>query len=178
VQYFLGIQGGPLEHIIAGKGICFEEALQPEFKDYAKQVVYNAKIFAQRFISNGWHIISNGTENHMFVVDVYGSAGLTGKQAESCLDAVNITVNKNQIPNDTLPPLKSSGIRIGTPAMTTRGFGEKEFIELADIMDEVLRGYAEECRKYGDDASFDAIKDYAEAVNNLVKGLKHNGGKD
>lgn len=107
----------------------------------------------------------------MFVVDVYGSIGLTGKQAESCLDAVNITVNKNQVPNDILPPLKSSGIRIGTPAMTTRGFGKDEFVRLADIMDEVLRGYAEECRKYGDATSYDIIKDYKNEVESLVEGV-------
>lgn len=148
--YFHGIQGGPLEHIIAGKGICFEEALQPEFEEYAKQVVYNAKVFAQRFISNGWHVVSNGTENHMFVLDVYNSIGLTGKQAEEVLDTIRITVNKNQIPNDTLPPLKSSGIRLGTPAMTTKGWGRDDFIELADIIVGALKAYKDEFDEFGD----------------------------
>jgi len=160
-----------LEHIICAKGICFEEALQPEFEEYAKQVVYNAKVFAQRFISNGWHIISNGTENHMFVLDVYGSIGITGKQAEEVLDTIHITVNKNQIPNDTLPPLKSSGIRIGTPAMTTKGWGKDEFIKLADIMDEALRAYAEDYRKYGKIAEHDIFANYVYAIADLVKGV-------
>ena len=140
---FPGIQGGPLEHIICAKGICFEEALKDEFKDYAKQVVKNAKAFANKFMELGWKIISNGTENHMFVLDVYNSIGLTGKQAETILDEVNVTLNKNQIPNDTLPPLKSSGVRIGTPAMTTKGWKEEDFIEMANIIDQVLRSYKE-----------------------------------
>lgn len=132
---FPGIQGGPLEHIICAKGICFEEAMTGGFKDYAKQVVKNAKAFADEFIKRGYKVVSNGTENHMFVLDVYSTKGLTGKQVEEALDKINITVNKNQIPNDTLPPLKSSGVRIGTPAMTTRGWKEDEFINLACIMD-------------------------------------------
>ena len=140
---FPGVQGGPLEHIIAGKGICFEEALKPEFKEYAKQVVKNAKAFSDEFIKNGWKVISNGTDNHMFVLDVYNSIGVTGKEAEEELDKINITVNKNQIPNDTLPPLKSSGIRIGTPAMTTRGWKEKDFINLAHKMMDCLNSYKE-----------------------------------
>ena len=133
---FPGIQGGPLEHIIAAKGICFEEASKPEFKQYAEQVVKNAKAFAKAFTDNGWKVISGGTDNHMFVLDVYSSIGITGKMAEEELDKINITVNKNQIPNDTLPPLQSSGIRIGTPAMTTKGWKEEDFEKLAkEIMD-------------------------------------------
>lgn len=138
---FPGIQGGPLEHIICAKGICFEEAMTEEFKDYAKQVVKNAKVFADKFIELGWKVISNGTENHMFVLDVYNSIGLTGKQAEEILDEVNITVNKNQIPNDELPPMKSSGIRIGTPAMTTKGWKEEDFIKLAELINHILKSY-------------------------------------
>ena len=140
---FPGIQGGPLEHIIAAKGICFEEALKPEFTLYAQQIVKNAKAFADKFIELGWKVISNGTQNHMFVLDVYNSIGITGKDAETILDEVNITLNKNQIPNDTLPPLKSSGVRIGTPAMTTKGWKEEDFIELAEIIDSVLKAYKE-----------------------------------
>ena len=131
---FPGIQGGPLEHIIAGKGICFEEASTPEFKLYAKQVINNAKTFAEEFINHDWKVISNGTDNHMFVLNVYDSIGFTGKEVEQLLDEIKITVNKNQIPNDELPPLKSSGIRLGTPAMTTKGFKEQDFVELANII--------------------------------------------
>lgn len=163
-QYFHGIQGGPLEHIICAKGICFEEAMQPAFQEYAEQVVYNSKIFAQRFISNGWKIISNGTENHMFVIDVYGSIGITGKDAELALDKINITVNKNQIPNDELPPLKSSGIRVGTPAMTTKGWGKDDFIKLADLIVSYLTNWRDACDKN----SFN-YNDYIAVVENLVK---------
>lgn len=135
---FPGIQGGPLEHIIAAKGICFEEAMTDEFKKYGEQVVKNAKAFAEKFKSLGYKIISDGTENHMFVLDVYHTLGLTGKEAEQGLDKIHVTVNKNQIPNDELPPLKSSGLRIGTPAMTTKGFIEEDFEDLAMCMDNYL----------------------------------------
>ena len=136
---FPGIQGGPLEHIIAAKGICFEEAAKPEFKEYSIQVVKNAKAFAEEFIKNDWKVISNGTENHMFVLDVYSSIGITGKEAEIKLDKLHITVNKNQIPKDPLPPKESSGIRMGTPAMTTKGWKEKDFIKLAHKIMENLK---------------------------------------
>ena len=148
---FPGIQGGPLEHIIAAKGICFEEAATDEFKEYAKQVVKNAKAFSESFIKEGWKIISGGTDNHMFVLDVYDSIGISGKEAEEELDKIHITVNKNQIPNDTLPPLKSSGVRIGTPAMTTKGWKEADFEKLARIMMDYLsickEGKQEEVRE-------------------------------
>lgn len=140
---FPGVQGGPLEHIIAAKGICFEEALTPEFKDYGKQVVENAKAFANEFIMLNNKVISNGTQNHMFVLDVYSSYGITGKEAEEALDKINITVNKNQIPNDTLSPLVSSGIRIGTPAMTTKGWKVEDFQRLARIINHYLKDLAE-----------------------------------
>ena len=145
-----------------------------EFKDYAKQVVENSKVFAERFMELGWKVISNRTENHMFVLDVYNSVGITGKQAEELLDTINITVNKNQIPNDTLPPLQSSGIRIGTPAMTTKGFSEAEFIKLADIMDGALRMYANDYKLYGEVAQEDVFANYINEVNNLVKGVINN----
>ena len=135
---FPGIQGGPLEHIIAAKGICFEEAMTDEFKEYAQQILKNAKAFADEFIRLDYKVISNGTENHMFVLDVYNSLGLTGKEVEVALDKINITVNKNQIPNDTLPPMKSSGIRIGVPAMTTKGWKENDFEQLAGIINGFL----------------------------------------
>lgn len=138
---FPGVQGGPLEHIIAAKGICFEEALQPEFKEYTRQILKNASAFANKFIELGWKVISNGTQNHMFVLDVYNSIGMTGKRAEVALDEINITANKNQIPNDILSPLVSSGVRIGTPAMTTKGWKEEDFVELATLIDQYLRKY-------------------------------------
>ena len=141
---FPGIQGGPLEHIIAAKGICFEEAAKPEFKEYAEQIVKNAKAFSEEFKKAGWKIISGGTDNHMFVLDVYSSIGVTGKEAEEELDKIHITVNKNQIPNDTLPPLQSSGVRIGTPAMTTKKWKEEDFEKLADVMIDFLTRIKEE----------------------------------
>ena len=141
---FPGIQGGPLEHIIAAKGICFEEAATDEFKEYAQQIVKNAKAFSESFLKKGWKIISGGTDNHMFVLDVYDSIEITGKEVEEELDKINITVNKNQIPNDILPPLKSSGVRIGTPAMTTKGWKEKDFRALATIIMEYLKICKEE----------------------------------
>lgn len=161
---FPGIQGGPLEHIIAAKGICFEEAMQPEFKEYAEAILKNARTFAETFKELGYKIISNGTENHMFVLDVYNSIGLTGKEAEEALDLINITVNKNQIPNDALPPLKSSGVRIGTPAMTTKGWKEEDFIELANIIDKYLKDY----RTYKEDMTQDLIDIYQDKVIKLV----------
>lgn len=159
---FPGIQGGPLEHIIAAKGICFEEALQPEFEYYAKQVIKNAKAFADKFMELGWKVISNGTENHMFVLDVYNSIGLTGKEVETALDEINITLNKNQIPNDTLPPLKSSGVRIGTPAMTTKGWKEEDFISLAYTMDGYLKRYKD------NELNDTQLIQYRNLVSNLV----------
>ena len=138
---FPGIQGGPLEHIIAAKGICFEEASTTDFEDYVRKVVDNAKAFASMFKKHKWKVVSGGTENHMFVLDTYNSVGLTGKEVETFLDEINITLNKNQIPNDELPPLKSSGVRIGTPAMTTKGWNIEDFEDLALIINEALRAY-------------------------------------
>lgn len=161
---FPGIQGGPLEHIIAAKGICFEEAMQPEFKEYAEAILKNARTFAEAFKDLGYKIISNGTENHMFVLDVYNSIGLTGKEAEEALDLINVTVNKNQIPNDTLPPLKSSGVRIGTPAMTTKGWKEEDFVELAKIIDEYLKEY----KNHKEEPVLSFIDTYKDKVIRLV----------
>lgn len=130
---FPGIQGGPLENIIAAKGVAFYEALQPEFKAYQEQVLRNAKALTNKLIELGFRVVSNGTDNHLLIVDLRNK-NITGKDAEVLLDKINITVNKNSIPNDPLPPLKTSGIRLGTPAMTTRGFQEAEFIEVANII--------------------------------------------
>ena len=159
---FPGIQGGPLEHIIAAKGICFEEAMSESFKEYAKQIVKNANAFSEEFTKSGWKVISGGTENHMFVLDVYSSIGITGKEAEEELDKINITLNKNQIPNDELPPLKSSGVRIGTPAMTTKGWKEKDFVKLADIIMDYLKNYKEKNTNLN-------IDEYKNKVEKLIK---------
>lgn len=136
---FPGIQGGPLMHIIAGKAVAFEEVLQPSFIKYQEQVLKNAKTLADELRIRGYHIISNGTDNHLLLIDVKSSVGITGKEAEVILDSVNITCNKNTIPNDTEKPAYASGIRLGTPALTTRGMKEKEMVEIAALIDEALR---------------------------------------
>lgn len=131
---FPGIQGGPLEHVIGAKAQCFYEALQPEFRAYQIQVLKNIKAMAEELQAKGMKVISGGTDNHLLLLDVYNSLGITGKEAEQVLDEVHITVNKNTIPNEQLSPMKASGIRIGSPAMTTRGFNEADFKETADII--------------------------------------------
>ncbi len=144
---FPGIQGGPLEHVIAGKAVAFFEALQPEFKAYAERVVENARRLAAELAERGYRIVSGGTDNHLFLVDLRPK-GLTGKEAEERLDAVGITVNKNAIPFDPAPPRVTSGIRIGTPAITTRGFAPEEMAEVAELIDEALtKGPAEALRE-------------------------------
>ena len=135
---FPGIQGGPLEHVIAAKAQCFYEALQPEFKKYQRQVIKNMKAMSDEFIKLGYRVVSGGTDNHLILLDVKSSIGLTGKEAEKVLDEVNITVNKNTIPNETESAMVTSGIRIGSPAMTTRGFKEKEFVTIAKYIYEIL----------------------------------------
>src|SRR6202521_630999 len=134
---FPGMQGGPLVHIIAAKAICFQEAMQPEFRDYAKQVVANAKVLAERLAAEGFRIISGGTDTHLMLVDVF-SKGMLGREAEKRLGGAGITVNKNAIPFDTNPPMKPSGIRIGTPALTTRGMKEAEMSQIGRWIAEVL----------------------------------------
>lgn len=136
---FPGIQGGPLMHVIAAKAQCFYEALQPEFKKYQQQVIKNIKALSDEFIKMGYHVVSGGTDNHLILLDVKSSVGVTGKDAEVALDKIHITVNKNTIPNETEKPMVTSGIRIGSPAMTTRGLKEKDFVEIAHIIDEALR---------------------------------------
>jgi glycine hydroxymethyltransferase len=134
---FPGIQGGPLVHIIAAKAVCFHEAMQPEFHDYARQIVANAKVLAQKLADEGFRIISGGTDTHLMLVDVF-SKGMLGSEAEKALGEAGITVNKNAIPFDTNPPLKPSGIRIGTPALTTRGMKEGEMRQIGHWIAEVL----------------------------------------
>lgn len=140
---FPGIQGGPLVHIIAAKAVSFKEALQPAFNTYQQQITKNAKAMAQAIAETGFRIVSGGTDNHVFLVDVF-SKGLTGRDAEKALEAAHITVNKNTIPFDANPPLKASGIRIGTPAVTTRGMGEAEMREIAQMIAAVLNAPADE----------------------------------
>lgn len=128
---FPGIQGGPLMHVIAGKAVCFGEVLKPEFKDYAKQIIANCKVLSDTLQEEGFRIVTGGTDNHLILVDVMSSFGVTGKQCEKILDEVNITCNKNSIPFDPQKPMVTSGIRLGTAAMTTRGFKEEEFKQVA-----------------------------------------------
>ncbi len=140
---FPGIQGGPLEHVIAAKAVCFTEAATPEFADYQRRILENARALAAALAARGWRIVSGGTDTHLFLIDV-GAREITGKDAEKALDAAGITVNKNTIPFDPLPPLKASGIRIGTPAVTTRGMGAGEMETIADLIAEVLAAPADE----------------------------------
>ena len=140
---FPGSQGGPLMHVVAAKALCFKEALDPEFKIYIKQVMDNAKTMAETIMSNGIDIVSNGTENHIILVDLR-SKGITGKDLERVLGSVNITVNKNSVPNDPASPFVTSGIRIGTPAATTRGFKEEEIIQVANWISDIINNFDNE----------------------------------
>lgn len=149
---FPGMQGGPLMHIIAAKAACFYEALQPEFKDYANQIIKNAKALEQSLKEEGFRLVADGTDNHLILIDVKASCGISGKKAERLLDEINITANKNAIPFDTEKPFKASGIRVGTPAMTTKGFNEDDFREVGKIIayrlkNEETDSVKEECLK-------------------------------
>ena len=141
---FPGTQGGPLEHIIAAKAVCLGEALKPEFKAYGEQVVKNAKVLADELVKQGFRLVSGGTDNHLMLVDVR-NFHITGKEFEHRLDEVQITVNKNAIPNDPEKPFVTSGIRVGTPAVTTRGFKEPEMVKIAQWMGRVARDF-ESCK--------------------------------
>ena len=154
---FPGSQGGPLMHVVAAKALCFKEALDPEFITYIQQVKDNAKIMAQTIMSNGIDIVSNGTENHIILVDLRNK-GITGKDLEKTLGSVNITVNKNSVPNDPASPFVTSGIRIGTPAMTTRGFKEKEIIQVSNWISEIINDFD----------NIDLQKNIKEEVHNLT----------
>ncbi len=137
---FPGTQGGPLEHVIAAKAVCFGEALTDEFKAYQKRIVENAKTMADRLIENGINLVSGGTDNHLMLLDLVGT-GITGKELEHRLDEVYITVNKNSIPNDPEKPFVTSGIRVGTPAVTTRGMGKDEMVKIADFITMAIRDF-------------------------------------
>lgn len=136
---FPGSQGGPLMHIIAAKAIAFKEALTPEFKEYQVQVVKNAKAMANRLLERGLKLVSGGTDNHMMLVNLTGT-GVNGKQLETWLDEAHITANKNSIPNEPLPPSLTSGIRVGTPAVTTRGMKESDMVRIADMIADIIEG--------------------------------------
>ena len=140
---FPGSQGGPLMHVVAAKALCFKEALNPEFKMYIQQVMQNAKIMAETIMSNDVDVVSNGTENHIVLVDLRNK-NITGKDLEKVLGSVNITVNKNSVPNDPASPFVTSGIRIGTPAVTTRGFKEKEIVQVSNWICEIINNFDDE----------------------------------
>jgi glycine hydroxymethyltransferase len=155
---FPGIQGGPLMHVIAAKAVALGEALQPEFRTYARQVVDNAKVFADELISRGYNLVSGGTDTHLILMDL-SNRGWTGKAAEKALEKAGITVNKNMVPFDPQKPMVTSGIRIGTPAITTRGMKEPEMKKIAQLVDKALKNM-------DDDSALAAVR--AE-VGELVK---------
>ena len=137
---FPGTQGGPLEHIIASKAVCFGEALQPAFKEYAQQVVKNAQVLADELVKGGFRLVSGGTDNHLMLIDVR-NFHITGKEFERRLDEVQITTNKNAIPNDPEKPFVTSGIRVGTPAVTSRGFKEPEMVQIAKWLTDIATDF-------------------------------------
>jgi glycine hydroxymethyltransferase len=134
---FPGTQGGPLMHVIAAKAVALLEALHPEFKEYQKQILANARAMSARLTSRGFQIVSGGTDNHLFLLSLVGR-NITGKDADAALGRANITVNKNAVPNDPRPPMVTSGLRIGSPASTTRGFKEREIEQVADFIADIL----------------------------------------
>ena len=157
---FPGIQGGPLEHVIAGKAVCFYEALQPEFKEYAKQIVNNAKALCGTLIARGFDIVGGITENHLMTVDLRDK-GITGKDAANLLDKYGITVNKNTVPNDPESPFVTSGLRIGVPAVTTRGFKEDDMIEVGNIIADIIlyrNEFHEGINEHLNDAAMSALE--------------------
>jgi len=157
---FPGSQGGPLEHIIAAKAIAFGESLSPSFVEYGKQVILNSKKMAECFVKKGYKVISGGTENHCMLIDLR-SKNITGKQAENSLVLADITVNKNMVPFDTQSPFITSGMRVGTPAITTRGVNEDQIPYIVDLIDEVIMNFEDE----------DVINSVKRKVNNLMKDL-------
>jgi len=163
---FPGTQGGPLMHVIAAKAVCFKEAMSDEFKQYAAQVVENARVLAEELLKEGINVLTGGTDSHMVLVDLR-NIGLTGKEAENRLGEAGITVNKNAVPFDPLPPTKTSGIRIGTPALTTRGMEEDQMKIIAKIIAKVLKDYSEDTLQ----KAREQVKDLCEAFP-LYKELK------
>jgi len=143
---FPGVQGGPHDHINAAKAVAYGEALKPDFQEYAKQIIVNARALAGALQKKGYRIISGGTDNHLMLVDVFGSKGITGKEAEKALEHVSISINKNMIPFDPRKPMDPSGVRLGTPALTTRGCKERDMQTVADLIDVALTNRADEAK--------------------------------
>ncbi len=159
---FPGVQGGPLEHVIAAKAVAFKEDLEPSYKEYIHQVILNAKAMSNEFLKLGYKVISNGTDNHLLLLDVKESKGITGKEVEDLLSKVNITVNKNSIPGDKEKPMLTSGIRLGSPAMTTKGYKEADFVKVADLIDQAI--------SHKDDLNeLEKIKKEVKELNDSVK---------
>ncbi|MBS3991624.1 MAG: serine hydroxymethyltransferase [Erysipelothrix sp.] len=156
-EVFPGVQGGPLMHVIAAKAVAFHEALQPSFIEYQKQVIKNAHVFAKTLMDEGVKVITDGTDNHLVLFDVKQSFDINGKQAQNRLEEMGFTTNKNSVPFDTLPPLVTSGIRIGTPAMTTKGYTQEDFIQVARWIVEILRSPL--------DADLSVLK---QSINNFI----------
>ena len=156
---FPGIQGGPLMHVIGAKAVMFKEDLEDSYKEYIHQVILNTKAMCDEFIKLGYKLVSGGSDNHLLLIDVKSSVNMSGKEVEKLLEKVNITLNKNTIPGDTLPPLESSGVRIGSPAMTSRGFKEKEFTEVTRLIDKAIKNKDDEIK----------LKNIKEEVISLVK---------
>ena len=152
---FPGTQGGPLEHIVAAKAVAFYEALQPEFRDYAAKIVENAKALANALKERGFKLIGDGTENHLILINIIDSYGVDGKKFERALDRIGLTLNANSIPNDTRRPFEPSGVRLGTPAITTRGLGTAEMVQIADWMQKT----AEVCAGKRDEAELSVMRE-------------------
>ena len=152
---FPGTQGGPLEHVIAAKAVSFYEALQPEFKEYAAKVIENAKALAEALKARGFKLIGDGTENHLILVNVIDSYGIDGKTFERALDKIGLTLNANSIPNDTRKPFEPSGVRLGTPAITTRGLGVDEMEKIAEWMQKT----AEVCASKRDEVELTVMRE-------------------
>jgi len=152
---FPGMQGGPLMHVIAAKAVCFKEALDPSFKEYMTQVVINCKVLGEELVKRGFKLVSGGTDNHLILVDL-NNKDITGKEAEKLLDSIGVTLNKNTVPNETRSPFVTSGVRIGTPAVTTRGFKEEDMKVIAEIIDEAIKNK---------DGDFASLKTRVEALS-------------
>lgn len=143
-RVFPGTQGGPLMHVIAAKAVAFGEALHPDFKEYQRKVIQNARTMGEQFVKRGFSLVSGGTDNHLMIVNTYASKGITGKDAQELLENAGITTNKNALPFDPNPPMVASGIRLGSPALTTRGFHESDFIKVADMISDILENPEDE----------------------------------
>ncbi len=167
---FPGVQGGPLEHVIAAKAVAFYEAMQPEYVEYQKQVMANAKKMAEEFVARGYKVVSGGTDNHLMLIDLRTKfPDVTGRMAEKELEKAEITLNKNMVPFDTRSPFKTSGVRVGTPAITSRGFVEKDMTEIVELIDTVLSAVA----KYADVVNGVSQEEGAEEYAKVLETVRH-----